>query len=107
GYIGWLIGGIEKLSVTIIITAALGFAVIPLFEFWAKGAGWWYYKDTPMFFHTPYFIAAGEALLCALLPVFFKIIIRKGVFFVVLLGIIEGLWIWVSYFLFYKLFLLI
>lgn len=105
GYLGWLIGGIEKVSVTIIITAILGFAVIPLFEFWAKGAGWWYYKDTPMFLNTtPYFIAAGEALLCAILPVFFKIIIKKGVLIAVLFGILEGLWIWGSYFLFYRIF---
>ena len=105
GYIGWLIGGIEKISVTILITAVLGFAVIPLFEFWAKGAGWWYYRNTPLFMETtPYFIAFGEALLCAVLPLFFKIIIKRGVLFAILFGVLEGLWIWVAYFLFYKLF---
>lgn len=105
GYLGWLIGGIEKLSITILITAILGFGVIPLFEFWAKGAGWWYYKDTPLLFKTtPYYIAFGEALLCAILPVFFRIIIKKGILISVLFGIAEGLWIWVSYFIFFKLF---
>lgn len=105
GYIGWLIGGIEKLSATILITAILGFAVIPLFEFWARGAGWWYYRNTPVFMKTtPYFIAFGEALLCAVLPLFFKIIIKRGALFAILFGVLEGLWILVSYFLFYKLF---
>lgn len=103
GYIGWLVGGVEKVWVTILITAVIGILVIPLFEYWAKGADWWYYHNTRMILGTtPYFIALGEGLLCAILPLFFRIVVKKGVLTAGLLGLFEGLWIWFSYLLFYK-----
>jgi Domain of unknown function (DUF6989) len=104
GYLGWLIAKEEKLIVTILITAILGAGIIPLFENWAKNAQWWWYQHTIMIGNTPYYIIGGEALLCAMLPVFFTIIFRKHLFISIIFGISEGLCIWLSYFIFYEIF---
>ncbi len=104
GYLGWLIGHKVNLTITIIVTAFIGGAVIPLFEHWAKDAGWWYYRSVPMIGNTPYFIAAGEMLLCAALPIAFTSIYESSKTRALLLGIAEGFIIWISYFLFYMVF---
>jgi hypothetical protein len=44
GYLGWLISNTEKMWISMLCTTVIGFAVIPLFEHWAKNAGWWYYQ---------------------------------------------------------------
>lgn len=102
GYLGWLISRNEKMYVSIIATTFLGFAVIPLFEHWAKNAGWWYYTNTEMFLNTPYYIILAEGLICSILPFFFAHIHRKNYKWQLPLGIIEGLWIWASYFIAFK-----
>ncbi len=103
GYLGWLISRKEKMWVSIVLTTFLGFAVIPLFEHWAKGAGWWYYVNTKMVLNTPYYIILAEGLICSVLPFFFKNIHKKDYKWQLPLGIIEGLWIWAAYFIAFKL----
>lgn len=97
GYLGWLISREEKLAVSILATAVIGLAVIPMFEHWAKKAGWWYYVNCKMIFNTPWYIIIGEGLLCSVLPLFFSLIHRKNYPFQILTGFAEGAWIWVSY----------
>jgi len=99
GYLGWLISSKEKMWVSMIASTIIGFAVIPLFEHWAKNAGWWYYQNCKMIGNTPWYIILGEGLICSFLPLFFTYIHRKNYAYQVLLGIIEGLWIWLSYFI--------
>jgi len=103
GYLGWLISRKEKMWVSILITTLIGFAVIPLFEHWAKAAGWWYYENTTMILNTPYYIILEGGLICSVLPFFFKNIHKKEFKWQILLGMIEGLWIWASYFIAFKL----
>lgn len=104
GYLGWLVAGKEKLLIATIITGIIGGAVIPLFEHWAKGAKWWYYDYSKMIGNTPYFIALGEVLICAALPFCFVNIFKNKIWLALILGVLEGEWIWVSYFIFFKLF---
>jgi hypothetical protein len=99
GYLGWLISNSEKMWVSMVLSTLIGFAVIPLFEHWAKNAGWWYYQNCKMIFNTPWYIIFGEGLICCFLPLFFKYIHTKDYKHQVLLGLIEGLWILGSYFI--------
>ncbi|MBS1747247.1 MAG: hypothetical protein JST21_13840 [Bacteroidetes bacterium] len=99
GYLGWLISNKEKMWMSMLCSLVIGLAVIPLFEHWAKGADWWYYQNCKIIYNTPWYIILGEGLICSMLPLFFKHIHRKKHALQVALGIIEGLWIWVSYFI--------
>lgn len=99
GYIGWLTYKKQNLFIMVILTGIIGGAVIPLFEHWAKAAKWWYYIVEKMIYDTPYYIIFGEVLSCATLPVFFIYIFKKKVWVAPVVGIIEGFWIWVSYFI--------
>jgi uncharacterized membrane protein len=103
GYLGWLISLEEKMWVSIIATTIIGFAVIPLFEHWAKGAGWWYYVNCRMIGNTPWYIILAEGMICSFMPLFFRHIHQRDYVFQLPLGIIQGLWIWLSYFIAYNL----
>jgi len=103
GYLGWLISLEEKLWVSIIATTIIGFAVIPLFEHWAKGAGWWYYQNCRMIGNTPWYIILAEGMICSFMPLFFRHIHQKHFVYQLPLGIIQGLWIWASYYVAFNL----
>ncbi len=71
---------------------------IPLYEQLAKGAGWWYYQDTPMLFSAPYYIILGEFLIGVPL-VFFGTLLQRRSPMVggVMYGVVQGLVILVAY----------
>jgi hypothetical protein len=46
-----------------VATALLGGVSIPLYEHLAKGAGYWWYQDTPMLFSAPLYIIVSEFLI--------------------------------------------
>ena len=99
GYLCWLISKEETMPITMGISVLIGFAVIPLFEHWAKSAGWWYYRNCSMIGNTPWYIILAEGMICSLLPLFFRHIHHKHYAFQLVTGLIEGLWIWISYFI--------
>lgn len=73
-------------------------AVLPVYEHLAHVSGWWVYRDTPMALGTvPYFIALGEVLVGAPLPLLAGPLARRGPLAAVLLGVAVGLWIFVAY----------
>lgn len=64
--LGILVHGIRDrwgIGVATVLGALIAGANIPLYEHLADGAGWWYYRDTPMLFDAPYYIILGEFLL--------------------------------------------
>lgn len=74
GYIAyWLLQrvGLKKAA---IYTGLLGAVNIPMYEFIAKQAGFWYYRDTWMvlFDSTPVYVIAGEFLITLVLPYIVK-----------------------------------
>lgn len=81
-----------------LLTGAFAGLNIPSYESLAKFAEWWIYRDTPMILNAPYYIILGEFLLG--LP-----LVAMGVWhakdakvhFAVLLGVVEGLVIWIAY----------
>lgn len=99
GYLGWLISGHKSLGFSMLATTILGLLFIPLFEHWAFGAEWWFYRDTPMIFNTPYYIILAEGLICMVLPIFFKVQAHKKFGIAVLFGILQGFWIWAAYYI--------
>jgi hypothetical protein len=103
GYLGYLISLREDRWKTIVLTMLLGGTIIPLFEHWAKGANWWWYRNTPMIGYVPYYIILGEAIICAGLA--WSLHQLKDTCYpkltALVLGIGSGLWIWLSYFIAY------
>lgn len=81
-----------------LLTGAFAGLNIPSYESLAKFAEWWYYRDTPMILNAPYYIILGEFLIGVPL-VFMGLWHAKDpkVHFAVLLGVVEGLVIWVAY----------
>jgi hypothetical protein len=97
GYLGWLISFAEKMWVSILATTVIGFLVIPLFEHWAKDAGWWYYINCKMIGNTPWYIILAEGLICSFMPLLYRHIHHRHFALQLPLGVIQGLWIWTSY----------
>ena len=83
------------LIATIVISISGGF-YIPLYEHLAKGADWWYYRDCSMLFNAPYYIIICEALLSVALPFLSQWTVKKSLYFAIVTGIIQGIWILIS-----------
>ena len=81
----------------ILITGLLGAATIPLYEWWAKGAMWWYYKDTRMIGGVPIYIIFGEFFLASGLILLIDSLEKRPLWMIPLLGVVQGLWIWACY----------
>lgn len=104
GYLSYSLLFKEPRWLAVLSTMIIGATVIPLFEYFAYGAGWWKYVDCPMVLDVvPYYIILGEALICAFLGFIIKYLNHHKKRTVVFLGILQGLWIWVSYFIAYTL----
>jgi len=104
GLAGYFLLYKEPKWLAVLITVLIGAIVIPLFEHWAKGAGWWFYRDSKMIWDVPYYIILGEGLICAFLGIIINYLnhhrFRNFIFF----GILQGLWIWVSYYIAFRVF---
>ena len=101
-YIGWRLLNKFELVPAVLVTGLLGVATIPLYEWWANGAMWWYYKDCHMFGVVPYYIIVGEFLITSGL-IFILYLLERGSWWLALpFGIVQGLWIWASYLISYS-----
>lgn len=90
-------------TLTSLIVALLGAVNIPLYEHWAKGADWWFYQHTPMLGHTPIYIIMGEFLIVLALPLMLCWVEKSPWSWIIVLGSLQGLWIWVGYALAFQL----
>ena len=104
GYLGGLLGMRKSLGLKVGISFVIGMMFIPVFETCAKYAGWWYYESASKFLETPWYIILGEGLICAALPIIFHKIYRKTWPGTVLMGILQGLWIFAAYYIGYLIF---
>lgn len=96
-YIGWRLRGKLGTVPAALTTGLVGAATIPLYEWWAKGALWWYYRGARMWGAVPLYIILGEFLLAgALVPLTVRIE-ERSLGMAALLGVAAGLWIWGSY----------
>ena len=105
GYIGYYFYLRRGLLFATIVTGLIGGAIIPIYEYSAKGAGWWAYEDLHRMFlnATPYYIILGEFLLALALPGFFILCQRKQFYWTLPLGAAMGIWIWIAYIISFQL----
>ena len=81
----------------ILFTGLLGAATIPFYEWWAKGAMWWYYQDTSMLGVVPLYIILGEFLIASGLVLLVNRLYERSWWAALLLGMVQGLWIWICF----------
>jgi hypothetical protein len=69
GFISWWLARRMGTGKAMVIMAVIGAGYVPLFEYLARSAGFWYYQNCPMLMGaTPYYVIAAEAIICAALP---------------------------------------
>jgi hypothetical protein len=103
GYLGFMISTKKKMIEAMVLCMLIGICFIPVFEQCAYSAGWWYYNPCKMLFNTPWYIIVSEGLICFFLPLIFFYETKHGWISAFTAGILEGLWIFVSYYLMYNL----
>jgi hypothetical protein len=86
--------GLIKASLFLCIAGGM---YIPTYEHLAKDAGWWWYNlNTPMIFNAPLYVVICEALISLSLPYIVNYSEHNKIGKTFLLGLIEGLWIFIS-----------
>ena len=104
GYLGyWFTQRWGLLWATVAI-AALGGVNVPLYEYLAKRAEFWYYQDCHMLFGTvPYITIFAETFFSLVLPFLVSLLLRVSWPVVALLGVLEGAWMFVLFYFGFKL----
>jgi hypothetical protein len=102
GYLGWMISTKKKMIEAMILCAIIGICFIPVFEQCAYYANWWYYNPCKMLLNTPWYIIVSEGLICFFLPIIFFFESKRSSLSSIGFGIAEGLWIFASYYIMYK-----
>jgi len=97
GYIGWWLSKRYGTLFASVLIGLIGAVNIPLYEQWAKGANWWFYRNTSMLGNTPWYIIGGEFLIALTLPVAMSVVEKRHWRVSVLVGVAQGLWIWGAY----------
>lgn len=88
--------GLGKASIFLCIAGGM---YIPLYEHLAKNAGWWWYNDnTTMVLNAPLYVIISEALISLSLPLITHYAEDHKMSKVFAVGILEGLWIFISVF---------
>ena len=81
----------------VLVAILCGIFFVPFFEYWAKLEGWWFYQNCKMVANAvPYYIIISEALICAVLPFIFIQLEKRNYVVTSILGIGQGLWIWLT-----------
>ena len=90
GYGGWLLlRWLPAWGVGLLLVPVSGL-LIPLYEKWAIGAGWWSYQHAPSWHGVPYYIYVAEALLMLPVPWLLAQAIGREGRWVPLAGLLEG-----------------
>lgn len=103
GYLGYHISNLKNMKLAVLVTFMIGMIFIPIFETCAKYAEWWYYVTShKTFLNTPDYIILGEGLIAAFLPIIFRKEFSQNYAYAAIFGIMEGFWIYASYYLAYN-----
>lgn len=80
-----------------VILCIAGGMYIPTYEHLAKEADWWWYNfNTPMLFNAPVYVIICEALISLSLPCIVFYSEHNKLRKTLLLGVVEGIWIFIS-----------
>jgi len=97
GYVGWRIIQVKGLGWAIFLTGMLGVVTIPLYEGWANGARWWFYREARMWGVVPLYIILGEFFIAVGLVLLIYRLEERPWWLAPFLGVIQGFWIWACY----------
>lgn len=103
GYLGFMISTKKKMIEAMLLCFVIGICFIPVFEQCAYSAGWWYYNSCKMLFNTPWYIIISEGMICFFLPFIFFYETKHNNLSAVIAGVLEGFWIFISYFIMFNL----
>lgn len=98
GFLAWWLARRWGAGRTAVVLAIVGGVNIPIYEYLAKYADFWYYRNTPMLFGaTPYYVILAETLLSLALPLLVaSISARTSARTLVALAALEAAWIYVA-----------
>ncbi|WP_031433659.1 DUF6989 domain-containing protein [Methylomarinum vadi] len=98
GYLAWWMTQRWGLAVATVLTGILGAVNLPAYEFLAKGAGFWYYRNATMVFFdsTPVYVIVGEFLLTLSIPYIVRQVERSRVIAIVAWSGVQSLLIYLS-----------
>lgn len=96
GFIGFLISKQKSLIVTSLVVGVLGCIIIPIYEYFAINAEWWFYEACEMWGIVPIYIFIAEGLLMLSIPNLFNRCENASLKWIPLLGITQGLVMWLA-----------
>jgi hypothetical protein len=85
------------LFAAIFLCLLIGLIGMPTFEYLAADAGWWHYFGVRAFGNAPFYLILGHPLIMASLPLFMRIIEKRGFLVSSAAGIGLGVWIFVAF----------
>ena len=95
GYLAYWLTQKKGMLWAIVGATLLGATNIPVYEWLATKAGFWYYQDCWLILkYTPVYVIAGEAALTAVLPWVICRVAEGGWKRILLLGVLQSLWIY-------------
>ncbi|MBK7764539.1 MAG: hypothetical protein IPI46_14560 [Bacteroidetes bacterium] len=97
GYLGWCISNKVKMFEAMLLCMLIGIFFIPVFEQCAYWANWWYYNPCKMLLNTPWYIIVAEGIICFFLPAIFYLEVKYHWLSAFLLGLFEGIVIFLAY----------
>ncbi|MBT6515381.1 MAG: NAD(P)-binding protein [Crocinitomicaceae bacterium] len=103
GYLGFLINKKYSLLTSSIAVGIMGCIIIPVYEYFAIGAGWWSYDNCVMWGSVPAYIFVAEGLLMLSIPELFNRCENASLKWIPVLGIIQGLIMWLACIIAFKL----
>ncbi|MBT4774107.1 MAG: hypothetical protein HON99_00150, partial [Crocinitomicaceae bacterium] len=86
-----------------IAVGIMGCIIIPVYEYFAIGAGWWSYDNCVMWGSVPAYIFVAEGLLMLSIPELFNRCENASLKWIPVLGIIQGLIMWLVCIIAFKL----
>ena len=105
GYIAMWLTKKWGLVVATILTGILGMINLPLYEYLAKYADFWYYQNCKMIFgSTPIYVIAGELLITLSLPLIIQQVQKVRVEWIAGWAVLMAVWMWISTVVSYKFF---
>ena len=96
GYLGFLISKKYKLLFTSFSVGLIGCIIIPFYEYLAINAGWWHYENVPSWGLVPIYIFLAEGILMVSIPNLFDRCEKISLKWIPVLGIIQGLVMWIA-----------
>lgn len=98
GYLAYWMTNRWGLLKASLLTGVFGAINLPTYEFIAKQAGFWYYKDCWMVFFdsTPVYVIVGEFLLTVTLPFIVVRVVKSGIAGIVAWAVAQSVWMYIA-----------